>query len=245
MRYERIGTEINEKLRLATPPIALAFVERAPAGIPSLDEDVPSACSFWRKAEMAVFYASADRHFNCPIGALTMGFAMPDEVQAKLMELTKMMCGVGYLAPEEAAKIPSIPKKHSGIVYGPLRDFPIEPDLVLMWLTPDQAMLYAEAAGSCRWVEERPIPLLGRPSCAALPVALANSQSTFSLGCTGMRIFTGIGEDRFLAVLPGNRMLEFNKALGSKREATQRMRIFYEDHKKKFPAETAKVAPGS
>ena len=34
----------------------------------------------------------------------------------------------------------------AGIVYGPLGELPIEPDLILLWLTPRQAMFYSEAA---------------------------------------------------------------------------------------------------
>jgi uncharacterized protein (DUF169 family) len=67
-------------------------------------------------------------------------------------------------------------------------------------------MLCNEAMGKVRWTESTDTRLTGRPACAALPVALASSEATFSLGCMGMRTFTGIGEDRMLAVLPAVRM---------------------------------------
>lgn len=202
----------------------------------TFDQEVPSACAFWRKAETNVFYASAEKHFNCPIGAMTIGFDMPTNVQENLMGVVQKMFGSGYLSPEETAKIPSVKKKKSGIVYGPLKDFPIEPDLILMWLTPRQAMLYSEAAGTCRWTEELPTAVFGRPSCAALAVAFEHPQSTLSLGCAGMRIFTEISEDRLLAVLRASKAQEFVKALESVAEANVTMRTFYEDHKGQFAA---------
>ncbi len=234
MKYENAAAQIGSQLALAAPPVALAFVEAPPAGVRNFDQEVPSACTFWRKAETSVFYAPAEKHFNCPIGGMTMGFDMPGAVQENLMELVRKMFGCGYISPEETAKIPSIKKKKTGIVYGPLGNFPIEPDLILMWLTPSQAMLYSEAAGTCRWSDELPAMVFGRPSCAALPVAFGQSQSTLSLGCTGMRIFTDISENRLLAVLPADRLQEFLNGLGSITEANAAMREFYEGHKGKF-----------
>ena len=234
MKYDGMASGISSKLRLTSPPVALCFVEAAPPGMTSFDQEVPSACAFWRKAETSVFYAPAERHFNCPIGAMTMGFEMPKEVQQQLMEVVEKMCGAGYISPEETGKIPSVKRKKSGIVYGPLASFPLEPDLVLMWLTPRQAMIYSEAAGTCRWTEAMPATAFGRPSCAALPVALEKSQSTLSLGCLGMRIFTDVGENHLLAAVPGSKLEEFSEALESTTRANQAMGAFYQEHKAKF-----------
>jgi uncharacterized protein (DUF169 family) len=236
MKYDNIATGISSRLQLASPPVAVSFVEAAPTGMAVFDQEVPSACTLWRKAETEVFYAPAEKHFNCPIGAMTMGFDLPKEVQQNLMSVVEMMGGAGYISPEEAARIPSLKKKKSGIVYGPLRAFPTDPDLVLMWLTPSQAMLYGEAAGTCRWAEAMPTLAFGRPSCAALPAALDKSQSTLSLGCLGMRIFTDVGQDQLLAVLPGSRIEEFSRALESVSAANRTLGEFYRDHKAKYAA---------
>jgi uncharacterized protein (DUF169 family) len=237
MIYQEVSERISSGLQLTSPPIALSFIEEPPAGMTEFEGQVPSACTFWRKAESDVFYAAAEKHFNCPIGAMTMGFEMPQEVQQQLMGLVQMMTGCGYITPEEAAKIPSINKPKKGIVYGPLKDFPVKPDLVLMWLTPRQAMLFSETAGTCRWTEDIPTAAFGRPACAALPVSFAASQPALSLGCTGMRTFTDISEDRLLAVMPEDKIEEFLGALEANLNANAAMRAFYEDHKGKFVAQ--------
>jgi len=234
MNYHKMAEEISSGLQLESPPIALSLVESAPAGIPSLDQEVPAACSLWRKAESGVFYAPAEKHFNCPMGTRTLGFDMPEAVQRELMGLAQKMIGCGYIAPGEPEKIPTLKKKKSGIVYGPLRDFPMEPDLILMWLTPRPAMLYAEATGTCRWTEALPTPTWGRPACAALPGAVERGQPALSLGCLGMRTFTEVSGDRLLAVLPGEKARDFLNALRSTLEANEAMRLFYEGHKVKF-----------
>lgn len=231
---------ISAGLGLDSPPIALAFAGTAPAGVEVFTGEVPSACVFWRRAESSVFYAPAERHMNCPIGAMTMGFEMPEGVQAELMGLVSKMCELGYISPQEPEKIPTNGRKPTGIIYGPLRDFPVEPDVVLIWLTPRQAMLYNEAVGDSRWTTASPTTVRGRPACAALPQALSSSQATLSLGCMGMRTFTEVSDDRLLAVLPGNRAGDLADSLGSIIKSNDAMESFYRQHKARF----AGLAPG-
>jgi uncharacterized protein (DUF169 family) len=46
------------------------------------------------------------------------------------------------------------------------------------------------------------VPLLPRPTCMALPAALAQGVVTSS-GCIGNRIYTDLGEDELYTVVPG------------------------------------------
>ena len=46
------------------------------------------------------------------------------------------------------------------------------------------------------------LPPLGRPSCMALPAALAKG-TVSSLGCIGNRVYTGLGEDELYVAVPG------------------------------------------
>jgi len=234
MENSRIAAGISERLQLDIPPIGLSFVETAPADIPAWENDIPSACTLWRKAESTVFYAPAAKHFNCPIGAMVMGFELPDSIQAQLTDLVGRMCSCGYVSPDEAARIPIVKRRHAGIVYGPLKGFPMRPDLIVLWLTPRQAMLYSEADGRARWTTTSPATVLGRPACAALAIALENSNSAFSLGCTGMRTFTGIHEDRLLVALPGDKGSDLLNCLESTIRSNGAMADFYEAHKARF-----------
>lgn len=234
MSNRDIAEDISARLQLASPPIALSFVDAAPGRIPLFDHAVPSACTFWRRAESRVFYAPAEQHFGCPIGALTMGFELPETVREHLMDTVHYMAAAGYLALEEAGKVPSVRRKKAGIVYGPLRDLPVEPDLVLLWLTPRQAMLFSEAAGTCRWTEEAPTAVFGRPSCAALPIAYEQSHTALSLGCAGMRIYTAISDNRLLAVIPGKQLQAVREALAATLDANATMQTHYEAHRAQF-----------
>src|ERR1700744_3005633 len=107
-------------LSLRNPPIALAFVDRPPKDIVQVTKHVPSACTFWRRAELGTFYASAEQHYNCPIGSMVMGFALPATVSEQLGGLVQSMCDARYLSMDEAGKIPHVGPNSGGVGYGPL-----------------------------------------------------------------------------------------------------------------------------
>jgi uncharacterized protein (DUF169 family) len=229
-----IADRLTSRLGLDIPPVGLAFVDAAPPDVHQFVQEVPSACSFWRMAETDVFYAPAAKHLNCPIGAMVMGFELPEQTQQQLMDTVTMMCNAGYITPEEPTQIPTVDRKSAGIVYGPLKGLSVEPDLILLWLTPRQAMLYSEATGTARWTTEEPATIWGRPACAALPSALKSGRSALSFGCTGMRTYTGVREDRLLASLPGSRASELADALDAVHNANEHMRSYYEERKRMF-----------
>lgn len=229
-----LAAQLTEKLSLDRPPVALALTSSKPEGVSDVDRAVPSACSFWTRAQTETFYASAEQHFNCPVGAMTMGFDLPEGVKSSLMGLVQKMCADDYLSEIEAGSIPSVSEPNAGIVYGPLSSFPLEPDVVLLWLSPEQAMLYNEAAGSATWSNDMPTNLFGRPTCAALPAAIDQSRPTMSLGCIGMRTFTGAPADAMIAAVPGSEAEKFVQALDRTAKSNAQMQEFYEAHNAQF-----------
>jgi uncharacterized protein (DUF169 family) len=231
MKVREVADSLTRALELETAPIALARTDGPPAGVPVLQDTVPSACALWRRAERGVFYATAERHFNCPVGAMVMGFELSPQSRDQLMGLVGMMVNEGYLGGDEAAHIPVLPTPRPGAVYGPLRDFPIEPDFVVMWLKPRQAMLAAEATGSSHWTLTEPSRMLGRPACAALPVSQSRRTVALSLGCTGLRTYAEVADDRLLAVVPGTEAEAFGRTLDTTLNANRSMTAFYEHRK--------------
>lgn len=230
MDLKETADRLEDVLGLQSPAIALAFVDRAPDAVKEFAGDAPSACSFWRSAESGTFYAPARSHGNCAVGAMVMGFSTID-LGESLTESVEAMVGSSYLAPEEPANIPSVGQDHAGIVYGPMHDFPLEPDVVLMWLSPAQAMLFGEAGGNVAWSDSA-TGVLGRPACAALPLALSNGSPQLSLGCIGMRTFTEVSDDRLLGVLPRVAIGSFAESLRVTQDANRRMAALYQERKR-------------
>ena len=232
--YADIADRLVGKLELEIPPVALARANAAPEGVGVLAREVPSSCSLWREAESGVFYAPAEKHFNCPVGAMTMGFELTDAVKGHLMDVVQHMCACGYIGEDEPASMPTVPAGHTGMLYGPLRDFPTAPDLVVLWLAPRQAMLFNEASGAVRWSGGGQLPVLGRPACSALPMALSQSRPMLSMGCLGMRTFTEVGGDRMLAVIPGTELERFADGLDAVLAANVQMASVYDAQKAAF-----------
>ena len=230
-QYREFSTELVDRLGLDIAPIALAFADGAPSGVPAAAKVVPSACAFWRAAEREVFFAPAADHFNCPVGSMVMGFELPEAVTEQLMATVGKMTACGYIDPAEPAKIPVNKKGAKGVVYGPLAQFPVAADAVLLWLTPLQAMIWSEAAGGMEWGGKAPTTVFGRPGCAAIPTALSDRRPSLSFGCIGMRTFTGIPSDRMLAVISGGDLAAFVDALHRVKGANDAMQAAYEGHR--------------
>src|SRR3954447_26839361 len=144
-----------DELKLERVPVAMAFVDGPPAEVAIVSATEPSACTFWRQAEQGLFYAAADRHLECGVGTMTMGFPVPDDRMPAAMDLIGTMVGMGYLDSAETAHLPMVKKPHQGILYGPLASFPVEPDVVLTIVSPAQGMILAEASDSMT-LRERP-----------------------------------------------------------------------------------------
>lgn len=230
MANSEISALLTERLGLNVVPIALAFRDSPPEGIATIGKTVPSACAFWREAERGTFFAAADAHFNCPVGAMVMGFELPQATSEELMELVGRMTKCGYLRDDEPARIPVYPKPGGkGVLYGPLSEFPDEPDAVLLWLSPAQAMVLSEAIGGAQWNGGDQSAALGRPACAAIPHSAASSRATLSLGCIGMRTFTEIESDLMLAVVPGKILDGFASEVSRLRDVNDEMEAFYKE----------------
>ena len=227
MSNQEVGATIIAALDLDPPPVALAFVDEPPEGIDTIRADLPSSCSFWRRAEQEVFYAPAEAHFNCPVGAMVMGFELPQPVANELQQLVSSMCYCGYIASDEPAHIPAVQSRPKGIVYGPLDAFSLRADAVVCWLNPMQAMIWNEACGEARWDRSVSAPVTGRPACAALPAGIHPNRPVLSFGCMGMRTFTDVAGDRMLATIPGALLAEFASKLQAMRSANDAMQSFY------------------
>jgi uncharacterized protein (DUF169 family) len=199
--WKKLETEIGSLVKPARRPVAVAFLQEAPAGVKKFEGTEPSGCSFWRLAASgAVFYTVPENHFNCAVGAYTHNIALSPEREQETAQTLKMMFDLGYVKPEEVPQIPRLAKAPAAIVYASLGDTPVAPDVVLFACKPAAAMLLKEAAN--RAGVESGVPALGRPTCMALPASLQHG-AILSLGCMGNRVYTGLGEDELYVVLRG------------------------------------------
>ncbi len=195
-------TSLTELLGLNVPPVAIAFVDRAPAGVRRVDASEPAGCGYWRRAAAGeIFYTTADDHKRCPVGAHTHHVPLLPAEQAELMTLIETMVGLEYLT---MADVPQIPRRTTPMevaVYAPLDAAPVAPDVVLVRGTAKQLMLLAEAAQAAGVAGAG--PAMGRPTCAVLPEAINSGRTAASFGCVGNRVYTGAADDEAYFAVPG------------------------------------------
>jgi uncharacterized protein (DUF169 family) len=210
---QRIGSTVRWERR----PVGVTFLDAAPANVEKFDGVEPSGCSFWRLAAAGrTFYTVPENHFNCAVGAYTHNITLSPERAAETEQTLKMMFDLGYVKPEEIPQIPRLAKTPVAILYSPLGDSPVAPDVVLFACKPSAAMLLNEAAGRAGVASGA--PALGRPTCMALPASLQHG-SILSLGCMGNRVYTGLGDDEMYLILRGKDLAAVADALAVISEA--------------------------
>ena len=226
MNRTREGQELQELLGLRLAPVAIAFRDTAPEGIPRIASPAPAGCGYWPlAAEGQVFYTEANDHYQCPVGAHTHGVDLPPEVAGELNGLVQNMVQMQYIKMEE---IPMIPRRAGGFgvaLYAPLSEAPFEPDVVLIRGSAKQLMLVAEAVQAAGVGSGG--ATMGRPTCAILPESLQSNHATASFGCIGNRVYTGLGDDEGYYAIPGGRLREVLAKLATIVEAN---RLLFQFH---------------
>jgi uncharacterized protein (DUF169 family) len=210
--WMELEKQFAARLSMSRRPVAVTFLDAAPAGVAKFSGTEPAGCSFWRLAAAGqTFYTVPADHFNCAVGAYTHNIQLPPDRIQETEATLGLMFNLGYVRPEEVPGIPRLLKEPAAVVFAPLGDAPVEPDVVIFTVRTSSAMLLNEAA--TRAGAMAPMPLLGRPSCMALPAALMHGTVT-SLGCIGNRVYTNLGADEIYIVVPGSKIEAVSDALG-------------------------------
>jgi uncharacterized protein (DUF169 family) len=215
--YADLENRLSRVLQLRNHPVAVTFRETAPANVFPFAGTEPSTCSFWRlAAEGHTFHTVAADHYNCPIGSYTHNIPLPAGRAHELDQVLGLMTDIGYVKMEEVPKIPRLPRTPGVIIYAPLADTPVDPDVVLMNAKPGRLMLLYEAA--LRAGVDVQAPLLGRPTCMAVPAALAMGVIS-SIGCIGNRVYTDLPDDELYVTIPGKDLARITDELGVIKQA--------------------------
>jgi len=223
--YRALERRFSEVLGLRRRPVAVAFRATPPAGVDKFTGTEPSGCSFWRLAAGGrTLYTVPSDHYNCPIGSYTHNFPLPPSRAQELDQTLSLMAGIGYIKLEEVPGIPRLPEPPGVVIYAPLGDTPVEPDVVVFSGRPGRVMLLQEAA--LRAGVRAHAPLFGRPTCMALPAALA-SGVVASTGCIGNRVYTDVGEDELYVAIPGTELSRIAEAAETIAEANAKLSEYH------------------
>ena len=145
--YRQLEERFFMNLRLERRPVAITSMGVTPRNVLKFRGTVPSGCTFWRLAsEGRTFYTVPSDHYNCAIGAHTHNIPLPPDREQELPATLSMLTGAGYIRMEEVPGIPRLPATPSAIVYAPLADTPVDPDVVVFSGRAEMVMLLQESA---------------------------------------------------------------------------------------------------
>ncbi len=233
--YRSLEQRLSARLTLTRRPVAVAFRNAAPPGVARFAGSEPSGCSFWRLAMQGrAFYTIPEDHHNCAIGSYTHNMPLPPERAPEFEQTLGLMTTIGYIKMEEVGGIPRLPRTPGVVVYAPLGDTPVDPDVVLFAGRPGRVMLLQEAA--LRAGLGAAVPLLARPTCMALPAALTAS-AVVSTACIGNRVYTDLGEDELYVVIPGNDVGRVADELGTITDANNRLAQYHRERRQTLATE--------
>jgi uncharacterized protein (DUF169 family) len=207
-RWSDASSALTTALHLRTPPIAITFSRSAPAGIAPFDDPMPeptpdgrtgrvsAGCVFWTKAVDRTFTTVAADHGNCSVGSLTHGFATLDEV-ADRADVASLLES-GWVTLDMIPGIPVVADRPDLVVYGPLAETPVDPDVVLIRVNGKQLMVLADALPGLR--------IEGKPQCHIVAVAKQQGEVAVSVGCMLSRTRTSMPSAEMTCAIPASRL---------------------------------------
>jgi uncharacterized protein (DUF169 family) len=233
--YRHLEHQISQDLGLGRRPVAVAFRESPPPGVARFTGTAPSGCSFWRLAsEGRTFYTVPSDHYNCPIGSYTHNIPLPPERAKELQGTLGFMMDIGYVKMEEVPGIPRLASTPGAVVYAPLGETPVDPDVVVFWGPAARIMLLQESAARAGIAAS--LNTFGRPTCMALPAALTGGMVA-STGCIGNRVYTGAEEGELYAVVPGKELARLAQATSTISSANAKLLEYHQERRRQLATE--------
>jgi uncharacterized protein (DUF169 family) len=208
--WPALSAALTDTLHLGAAPLAITFSEAPLPDVPMFDEPmptplpdgrtgrVPAGCVFWMKAADRTFGTVAEDHGNCSVGSLTHGFITLD-VAAKRADV-KALVDACWVTPEAFPQIPVVKQRPKCVVYGPLAETRIDPDVVFLRINGKTAMIMHDAMPDLRFE--------GKPQCHIIPIAKEAGQVALSVGCMLSRVRTGMANTEMTCAIPGRKLTE-------------------------------------
>lgn len=216
---------LSTALHLTQPPVAIAFADQVPAGVPMWKGAAPAGCRFWEEGTHAVFATTGADHDLCAIGTYTHNLETSPAHDAERGEALKVFASLGYVRAEDLPQIPVLKERPKYVIYGPLDRVPVRPAVVLLFARPEQALILSEAS---QQIEAGTPPAMGRPACAVVPQAANSKRTALSLGCCGARAYLDVlKSDVALYAVPETRLAAFTTRVAELAKANAVLTTFH------------------
>lgn len=195
---------LTESLQLRQPPVAISFADSIPAGLARPEHRVPAGCRFWQDAADKAFATTASDHGLCVIGVHTHNLQSTPGSVADLRDALRAFGDLGYVREQDVASIPVLKNRSEYVIYSPLEEARVAPDVVLLFVDARQTLVLSEAA---QQVEDGHPPAMGRPACAVVSQVMNTGRGALSLGCCGARAYLDVlTDDVAIFAIPGAKL---------------------------------------
>lgn len=220
-----LAQTLTDSLHLERPPVAVCFAGAVPSGVRQFTGSVPAGCRFWQEAQSGVFATVPRDHDLCGIGIYTHNLEASPAAQKDLGDALKVFADLGYVREQDIPLIPVLQNRPRAVIYGPLSQVPLPPDVVLLFVNADQALILSEAS---QQLEGGVPPAMGRPACAVVPQALNTNQTALSLGCCGARAYLDILTPGVAVyAIPGQKLEAFTERVAALAKANAVLSTFH------------------
>lgn len=224
--YSQLAETLRRSLRLAQLPVAVSFSDTVPSSVPAHEGHAPAGCRFWQEAATASFATSPGDHALCTVGSYTHNLELSASEQSELQESLAVFGNLGYVTQDDLPLISVLNRRPKHVVYGPLAQSPLPPDVVLLFGDASQALIISEAV---QQVEHRNPPVLGRPACAVIPQVANTGLAALSLGCCGARAYLdAFTTDLVLCALPGANLIAYVERIAALAAANSILSEFHQ-----------------
>jgi uncharacterized protein (DUF169 family) len=223
--YGKLAESLASNLKLSQPPVAVCFSDTIPANVPDHSGHAPAGCRFWQDAATAPFSTSSADHNFCAIGVHTHNLEPSPAQQTDLMDALKVLGELGYVTEKDLPLIPVLKSRPAHVIYAPLAQTPLPPDVVLLFVDASQTLILSEAT---QQVENQNPPAMGRPACAVVPQVMNSGRAALSLGCCGARAYLDVMTDNVaLFAVPGAKLLDYCLRIATLAQANATLSKFH------------------
>ena len=164
---------------------------------------VPAGCVFWIHGAADTFATDAPDHANCSVGSYTHGFLTLEEAATK--DDVAAVLEAGWVDQTAVTDLPHVTTKPASVVYGPLAQSRVTPDVVLLRINGLGLMTLKDAFPD--------MPIEGKPQCHIVAMAKEQQAVAASVGCALSRSRTGMRAEEMTCVIPGARLAEVVETL--------------------------------
>ena len=100
--------------------------------------------------------------------------------------------------PRPQCRSPVVSETPAAVVYGPLAETPLDPDVVLLRITGRQLMVLHDAFPGLR--------IEGKPQCHIVAIAKEQGEMAASVGCQLSRVRTGMPNAEMTCAIPAGQL---------------------------------------